>query len=171
MKKVSFIAAFLLLFTLSFVAIGQQASVRAKLFKIYQVSSIATSASGEFNLGGTTSGLIYTNSSGTNYRVLNTGASALTAGATVTLTPTTVNTFTLTPGEDETINCSSVPAAGTPVRLIITTSGTTSRTLTFNTGFKTTGTLATGTTSAKVFTISFISNGTLLVETSRTTAM
>lgn len=172
MKKITSIAlAFILLSIVAFSVVAQQASVRARLFKVYQVTTIATAATGEYNLGGTTSGLSYVNSSGTNYRILNTGSAALTAAATVAIAPTTVNTFTLTPGQDETINCSSVPASGTPIYLIITTSGTTSRTLTFNTGFVTTGTLATGTTDAKKFVITFISNGTSLHEVSRTTAM
>jgi hypothetical protein len=79
----------------------------------------------------------------------------------VKVTPTATATFTTT-----------VPAAGTRVTLIILTSGTTSRTITFGTGFKAVGTLATGTTSARVFTIDFISDGTNLYEDgARSTAM
>lgn len=76
------------------------------------------------------------------------------------LTPTANRTYT-----------STVPAAGLRKTLIILTSGTDSFTLTFGSGFKTTGTLATGTVSAKVFVINFVSDGTSLIETSRTTAM
>ena len=55
---------------------------------------------------------------------------------------------------------------------VVTTSGTTSSfTITFGTNFKTTGTLATGTVTAKVFTVSFIGDGSNMCETSRTTAM
>jgi hypothetical protein len=76
------------------------------------------------------------------------------------LTPTANRTYT-----------STVPTAGKTVTLIVLTSGTDSYTLTFGSGFKTTGTLATGTVTAKLFTVSFVSDGTNLIETSRTTAM
>ena len=82
----------------------------------------------------------------------------------------TNDTAKLTPSADRTYT-STVPAAGQRATVIILTSGTSSYTLTFGTGFKTTGTLATGTVDAKVFVISFISDGTSLIETSRTTAM
>lgn len=95
---------------------------------------------------------------------------ALTAGSTVSLDPKLGDVFTLTPGEAETINAASV-VTGQALKLIITTSGTSSYTLTFGTSFKTTGTLATGTTSAKVFVITFISDGTNYNEVARTTAM
>ncbi len=55
--------------------------------------------------------------------------------------------------------------------LLIVTVGTTSRTVTLGTGFKVTGTLATGTTAAKIFAITFVSDGTQLIETGRTAAM
>ena len=55
--------------------------------------------------------------------------------------------------------------------LVITTSGASSFVLTFGTAFKTTGTLATGTVTAKVFTINFVYDGTNFNEVSRTTAM
>lgn len=172
MKKLfSCITAFVLCFALSLFAIGQQAALSSKLYKLYQVTTIPTASTGFFNIGATTSGISYVNSSGTTYRLLNDGAATLTPASTVAINPTTVTTFTLTPGEDETISSSSVPAAGTTVKLIVTTSGTTSRTLTFSTGFKTTGTLATGTTSGKVFTMTFVSSGSVLAETSRSTAM
>lgn len=61
--------------------------------------------------------------------------------------------------------------AGARASMVITTSGTTSRTITFGTGFKSTGTLATGTVDGKVFTVSFVFDGTSWCETSRTTAM
>jgi hypothetical protein len=76
------------------------------------------------------------------------------------VTPTATGTFT-----------STVPAAGTRSTLIVLTSGTTSFTMTFGTGFKTTGTLATGTVSARYFVLEFISDGTSLIESSRTVAI
>jgi hypothetical protein len=65
----------------------------------------------------------------------------------------------------------TVPAAGAQALVIIVTSGTTSRTVTFGTGFATTGTLATGTAASRRFVVSFISDGTRLIECSRTTAI
>lgn len=76
----------------------------------------------------------------------------------------------LTPNSTRTLT-TTVPYAGATRQLIILTSGTTSYTLTFGTGFKTTGTLATGTVSARVFVIDFVSDGTNLYEVSRTVAM
>ncbi len=96
--------------------------------------------------------------------------SALTPGATVTLNCTLGDVFTLTPAESETINATNL-APGQRVSVVITTSGTSSYTLTFSGNFKVTGTLATGTTSGKVFTVTFISDGTNLNEVARTTAM
>lgn len=96
--------------------------------------------------------------------------SALTAGATVTLNCALGDVFTLTPAEAETINATNL-AAGQRINLVITTSGTNSYTLTFSGNFKVTGTLATGATSGKVFTVTFVSDGTNLNEVARTTAM
>jgi hypothetical protein len=76
------------------------------------------------------------------------------------VTPTATATFTTT-----------VPAAGTDCYLIILTSGTTSYTITFGTGFKAISTLATSTTSSKVFVVHWISDGVNLYEAGRTAAM
>jgi hypothetical protein len=89
-----------------------------------------------------------------------TTAMALAANINVQVTPNANATFTTT-----------VPSAGLRCQLYILTSGTSSYTITFGTGFRTTGTLATGTTTARYFMLSFISDGTVLVETSRTAAM
>jgi hypothetical protein len=78
----------------------------------------------------------------------------------VQVTPTATGTFTTT-----------VPVVGTSCTLIVLTSGTTSYTMTFGTGFRTTSTLATGTTSARRFVIQFVSDGTSLIESGRTTAI
>lgn len=95
----------------------------------------------------------------------------LTPGATVALDAALATNFTLTPGEDETINASNIKA-GQDVFILVTTSGVTSRTITFGTGFTSTGTLATGTVDAKKFVIHFraFADGAL-VEVSRTAAM
>lgn len=94
----------------------------------------------------------------------------LASAATVAFTPTTVVT-THTPSQGETINFSTPGAAGTQIHLEVVTSGTSSYTLTFGTNTKTTGTLATGTSDAKTFVVSFVSDGTNWVEFARTTAM
>jgi hypothetical protein len=85
---------------------------------------------------------------------------ALATNINVQVTPNATGTFTTT-----------VPSAGLRCQLLILTSGASSYTITFGTGFRTTGTLATGTTTARYFMLSFISDGTVLVETSRTAAM
>jgi ketol-acid reductoisomerase len=80
--------------------------------------------------------------------------------------------YSLVPASDITLTIAPDGLFGQMYFLKITTTGTTSRTLTFSTGFKVTATLATGTVDAKVFVIPFISDGQLLIEASlRTTAM
>lgn len=78
----------------------------------------------------------------------------------VRVTPTATGSFTTT-----------VPPAGTRCTLIVLTTGTTSFTMTFGTGFKSTGTLATGTVAARYFIFQFISDGTSVIEASRTVAI
>jgi len=87
-------------------------------------------------------------------------ALAFASKGVVQVTPNATGTFTTT-----------VPAAGTRCTLIVLTSGTISYTMTFGTGFKTTGTLATGTVSARYFIFQFISDGTSVIEASRTVAI
>jgi hypothetical protein len=92
-------------------------------------------------------------------------------GVNTTLDFSINNAISLTPTASITLSA-TVPPAGALCTVLITTTGTTSRTITFNaTQFRTTGTLATGTVSARIFTLSFVSDGTKLSETSRTTAM
>lgn len=95
---------------------------------------------------------------------------ALGNTGTVSLDPALGDVFSTTPSGDMTINAASA-LLGARVSVVVTTSGTTPRTLTFGTSFKSTGTLSTGASSAKVFTVSFIGDGTNLNEVSRTTAM
>lgn len=97
-------------------------------------------------------------------------ATALGNTGTVSLNPALGDVFTTAPSGDMTINAASA-LLGSRVSVVVTTPNTTSRTLTFGTNFKTTGTLATGTVASKVFTISFVGDGTNLNEVSRTTAM
>jgi hypothetical protein len=87
-------------------------------------------------------------------------AQALATNFTTKLTVTAARTLTTT-----------VPPAGTICTVIILTSGVTSYTITFGTGFKSTGTLATGTVTARVFVITWISDGTNLYEARRTAAI
>lgn len=79
--------------------------------------------------------------------------------------------ITITPTGDCTFNDARGGYDGQRLTFVVTTTGTTSRTLTFGTKFKSTGTLATGTVSGKTFTISFIYDGINWCETGRTTAM
>jgi hypothetical protein len=118
---------------------------------------------------GTITGTTITGTSLVSTGVITGGYSAPTAGTTamafgtykvVKVTPNATATFTTT-----------VPAAGTTAQLIILTSGTSSYTITFGTGFKTTGTLATGTVTARYFMFNFVSDGTNMLEMSRTTAI
>lgn len=97
----------------------------------------------------------------------------LTAGATPAFTPkANISTYLLTPAEDETIAATTTGAvAGKSYHIRVLTSGTSSYTLTFGSNFKSTGTLATGVTSAKTFVVSFLFDGTNFVETGRTVAM
>ena len=81
-------------------------------------------------------------------------------GSFISYTPTANATLTATAG-----------SVGTHLTLKVLTSGTSSFTLTFGTGFKATATLATGTSSGKVFQMEFVSDGTTWNEASRTTAM
>lgn len=75
-----------------------------------------------------------------------------------------------TPNANRTLT-TTVPVASEMRTIIFITSGTTSYTMTFGSGFKTTGTLATGAVSARRFVVNFISDGTQLIEMSRTTAI
>lgn len=95
----------------------------------------------------------------------------LTPGAVVALDPTLGGLFQLTPAANGTINAASVNSLHQRITVEVITSGTTSYTLTFGTNFKSAGTLATGTTTAKKFMVVFESDGTEWVEVSRTTAL
>jgi hypothetical protein len=110
-----------------------------------------------------------------------TPAQTAVTSALATTTPIDISTVSgtgidnivpYTPTQSSTINAASMTGtAGHYVTLVVTTSGTSSFTITFGTNFKSTGTLATGVTSAKKFTIRFISDGTNWLELSRTVAM
>lgn len=110
---------------------------------------------------------------GVNSTLSTCSTATLTAGATPAFTPkANISTYLLTPGEDETIAGTTTGAvAGKTYHIRILTSGTSTYTITFGANFKSTGTLATGASSAKVFVITFLFDGTNFVETGRTTAM
>lgn len=79
--------------------------------------------------------------------------------------------YTNTPTADQTLTFAPDGLCGQLYIFRFVTSGTTSYTTTFGTGFQTTGTLASGTTTAKTFNVFFYSDGQKLSELSRTTAM
>lgn len=99
------------------------------------------------------------------------GSTALETTGTIGWDCTASNGYTLTPTGDCTINATGV-VAGKKYYLTVLTSGVTSRTLTFGTGFKTTGTLATGVVSGKYFVMEFYSPDTTnIIELTRTAAL
>jgi len=83
-------------------------------------------------------------------------------GTTMNVKLTVTNNRTLT---------TTVPAPGNRCTLMVVSSGVSPYTITFGTGFKTTGTLSTGSVDAKTFLINFLSDGTNLYELSRTVAI
>lgn len=97
-------------------------------------------------------------------------ATALGATGTVSLDPTKGSVFTVTPTGAITLNAASAPV-GAVAYLVVTTSGVSSFNITPTTNFKSTGALATGTVSGKVFVITFVGDGTNMNEVARTAAM
>jgi len=80
------------------------------------------------------------------------------------------NAVSVTPSGNVTLT-TTVPAAGASRAIILIQSNTSAKTVTFGTGFKTTGTLALGTTASRAFVVTFVSDGTNLYEKARTVAM
>lgn len=116
-----------------------------------------------------------TTSTGTGAVVLNVGAvisqsNAVRSAGTLALAFGTNQFVQVTPNATGTFT-TTVPVVGTTCTLIVLTSGTTSYTMTFGTGFKSTGTLATGTVTARRFVFQFVSDGTSLIEAGRTVAI
>jgi hypothetical protein len=103
-------------------------------------------------------------------RYSNSNVVALVSGAAIAVDANKGELFSLTPGANATLTVAG-GKNGQNLALIITTTGTTSRTLTFGTGFKVTGTLATGTTAAKVFSLMFKNVNGTFYEIARSTAM
>jgi hypothetical protein len=101
-------------------------------------------------------------------------------GVSAVATPATTGTqsiqmsgasvFTITPTGACTFNASGgVP--GARVTFVISTSGTNSFNMNFNSNFKAAGVLATGTQNNRTFAITFVYTGALWVEMGRTAAM
>lgn len=139
----------------NFTAFGIGGSERMRIHASGGVSigNTTDSGAGSLNVNGSLNGGYIAHAAGTT-------AMAFGADNVVRVTPNATATYTTT-----------VPAAGAICVLSILTSGTTSYTITFGTGFKSTGTLATGTVSARYFNITFVSDGTNLIEMSRTVAI
>lgn len=128
----------------------------------------ATPSTGAFTV--LTASTSLTVSGATVTTILADAISVLTTGATISLDPTLGGCFTLTPIQSCTINAATINAKHQRIVLVVTTSGTTAYTITFGTHFKSTGTLSTGVTTAKVFVVVFEGDGVNYNEASRTTA-
>jgi hypothetical protein len=122
-------------------------------YNFYAAGTADNFFQGPIKSNGTVAGGYFAHSAGTT-------AMMLGSYNVVKVTPNATATYTTT-----------VAPAGAESSIIIVTSGTTSYTITFGTGFLTTGTLATGTVTAKTFVVNFVSDGTTMIETSRTVAM
>lgn len=120
------------------------------------------------------------NTTGTSSNVINpvsfanggeTGGAA-TAATTGTMTVNmTTSVITITPSGACTFNAANGGIIGQEVMFAVTTSGVSSFVLTWGTNYKSTATLATGTTTAKMFAVTFRCYATnLWMEISRTTA-
>lgn len=96
------------------------------------------------------------------YEPLSSGTTALglQLQRAVEITPNSTRTFT-----------TDIARAGEMRQVIIKTSGTTPYTLTFGTGFRSAGTLSTGSSTGKVFVLNFVSDGVKMIEVSRTGAI
>jgi hypothetical protein len=95
----------------------------------------------------------------------------LTAAATISIDPTIAPIFKISPGENETINATSPGKPEQELAIYFDTIDANSRTITFGTNFRSTGTLATGATAARRFIVKFQSDGQVWSEISRTAAM
>ena len=127
-----------------------------------------TPSSGQLTVGGAISGnslIATTGSIQAANNVIRGGYTAHAAGTTA-MSLNTNNVVRVTPNANATYT-TTVANAGTICTIIIITSGTTSYTITFGTGFRSVGTLATGTVTGRAFTITFASDGTSMFETSR----
>lgn len=92
-----------------------------------------------------------------------------TTAAATEINPLLGNVFTITPSASIALTVTNfIPGI---YALVVKTSGTTSYTIDFQTGFTTTATLATGTGDGRYFTITFVCDGVGMREVARTAAM
>lgn len=163
-------------------------AVTGGFYTIYFVTSGTTSYTITFGTAFSTKGTLETGTvsaaviavlfqfDGTSFREIKRERQGTQIQALVAANPTVlpwgegVDTYTLTPTGSVSINAPVVGRANAEFTLKILTSGTSSFTQTFNTNFKSTGTLATGTADAKTFYVRFKSDGTTWNEISRTAA-
>ncbi len=150
-------------------------------------SFILTTASGSLALSPGASNVLFSFNYSRQYSVPDMGGTAailapnapfgnsLSASSGTVAAKLGAGLLTFTPTGNVTLGATGTdygaPYEGAIVSMVITTAGTTSYTVTFGANFKSTGTLSTGTVSGKVFTVSFVFDGTNWCETSRTTAM
>lgn len=101
----------------------------------------------------------FTSDTNGSFVTLPTGTTAMAfdVNRVVKVTPNATATFTTT-----------IPYAGAYGTIILLTSGTTSYTISFGSGFLASGDLITGTETGKYFTMLFVSDGTSMIEINRT---
>ena len=104
------------------------------------------------------------------YETYSTVSFSGTIGLTFTATDGNTRRIACTSSTASTISAAAVPRAGYVLRISFTTDGTAGNVITFSTGFKTTGTY-TLSTASKYYSIVFVSDGTNLIELSRTAAV
>ena len=103
------------------------------------------------------------------YETYSTTAFSGTIAITFTATEGNTRRIACTSSTAATINAASVPRAGYVLRISFTTDGTAGNVITFGTNFKSTGTFTLATAS-KYYSITFVSDGTSLIELGRTGA-
>lgn len=115
---------------------------------------------------------------GTQYSRVNNGdlfhtrptLALLGSNTSVSFDPHASDVFTITPSTSLTIVPTAITNGGR-ITIVVKTSGTTSYTITFGSGFTASSTLSTGTVSGVYFTITFAGDGVNLREVGRTAAM
>lgn len=140
------------------VSMAQQTALDLKAAKASNLSDLANAATARTNLG---LGAMATFAPAVSACPATTGTMTVTMGeGGRTITPTGACTFNASGG-----------VIGQRCTFLITTSGTTSFTLTWGTNVRKTGTLATGTASARFFAVTFFCiDGTIWEEIGRTAA-
>ncbi len=149
------------------ISTAEQTALNGKLATNGSAASLTNFPTLNQNTSGTAAGL----STPLSFANGGIGSGAATSATTGTMTVSmTTEIITITPTNACTFNASG-GVMGQRVTFVITTSGVSSFVLTWGTNYRTTGTLATGTTTAKIFCVTFLYNGSLWLETNRTAAM